>query len=58
MQAVLCGGCAAERYERVINEHESVGCRCTEDSEAGRMARAGQFWKDGRDTREDVPDEV
>jgi len=38
-------------YGRMLKEHKERGCVCTQDSEEGRKARAGQFWQDGRDTR-------
>ena len=57
-----CECCWADRYtgeyENALREHEKRGCVCTKNTLEGRMARAGQFWKDGRDVREDVPDAV
>lgn len=43
-------------YSDVCYAHEARGCVCTKNTEAGRRARAGQFWDEEakRDTREGV----
>ena len=47
--------CVADVYQTIGIEHQDRGCVCTENTEAGRKARAGQFWDDVRkiDTRDD-----
>lgn len=42
-----------DAYYVVMKEHQDRGCVCTKPTNEGNKSRAGQFWKDGRDTRLD-----
>ena len=42
-----------DAYYAVMKEHQERGCVCTKPNNEGNKSRAGQFWKDGRDTRLD-----
>jgi len=41
-----------DAYYVVMKEHQERGCVCTKNTDEGREVRAGQFWRDGKDTRE------
>ena len=52
-----CGTDHLDEYNRVMHEHQERRCVCTADTPDGAKARAGQFWRDGRDVREDEADD-
>lgn len=39
-------------YHEVLKEHKENECECTKDTKEGARLRAGQFWQDGKDTRD------
>ncbi len=41
-------------YYAAMKDHEERGCVCSKQTIEGRIARAGDFWHDGRDTREEI----
>ena len=62
MEVRQCAANVAGRIEDLIpnlmpyeamKRHELRGCVCTQPGTEGDKARAGQFWNDGRDTRND-----
>lgn len=42
-----------ESYHREMREHEARGCVCTKTGIEGDKARAGDFWQNGHDIRND-----
>jgi hypothetical protein len=38
-------------YQDALARHEARKCVCAQDSQDGRIARAGQFWNGKKDTR-------
>ncbi len=55
-RACAYGQSVTDHYNAVMQEHQDRKCACTQKTPEGDKARAGQFWKDGRDTRTEKQD--
>ncbi len=47
------GESVSDVYHVVMKDHEAKNCICTKKTDEGNQARAGQFWKEGKDSRDE-----
>lgn len=40
-----------DAYSKTLDEHRERGCACSKPTLEGVRLRAGQFWRDGKDSR-------